>query len=202
MIAPWFRRPRWVPLFACLLLALACTDPPDKEMHQAQGAIDAARAAGAAEYAADEFQAAEAALKRSTDAVAERDYRQALNYALDASERARAAAKSAAEARAVARSDAERLIASAEESLAKAKAALRTATDAKVPPPQLASPTRVISDAEAVISTARALITSADYSKARTSLTELPGRLTSLVSEIGAEIEARTAKRPARRPSR
>ena len=71
----------------------ACGDPPDKEMQQAQGAIDAARAAGADQYARDEFAAAEDALKRSHDAVAQRDYRQALNTALDARERAQAAAK-------------------------------------------------------------------------------------------------------------
>jgi hypothetical protein len=202
MIAPWFRRPALGLLFACLLLALACTDPPEKEMHQAQGAIDAARAAGAVEYAADEFRAAEAALKRSTDAVAERDYRQALNYALDAGERARAAAKTAAEARAAARSDAERLLASADDSLARARAVLRAATEAKLPAPQLASRARALSDAESVIGTARDLIASAGYAKAHTALTGLPERLAALASEIGAEVEARSAKRPVRRPGR
>ena len=76
----------------------ACGDPPDKEMQQAQGAIDAARAAGADQYARDEFTAAEDALKRSHDAVAQRDYRLALNAALDARERAQTAAKEAADA--------------------------------------------------------------------------------------------------------
>ena len=57
-------------------------------MQQAQGAIDAARAAGADQYAREEFTAAEDALKRSHEAVAQRDYRQALNTALDARERA------------------------------------------------------------------------------------------------------------------
>src|SRR5438132_1442754 len=46
---------------ACILAALlftACGDPPNKEMDQAQGAIDAARAAGANRYAATEYTAA------------------------------------------------------------------------------------------------------------------------------------------------
>ena len=73
----------------------ACGDPPDKEMQQAQGAIDAARAAGADQYARDEFTAAEDALKRAHEAVDQRDYRQALNNALDARERAQTAAKEA-----------------------------------------------------------------------------------------------------------
>ena len=45
---------------------------PNKEMDQAQGAIDAARAAGAERYAANEFDAATAALKKANDAVAAR----------------------------------------------------------------------------------------------------------------------------------
>jgi hypothetical protein len=61
---------------ACLLLVLtACTSPPNKEMDQAQGAIDAARAAGADRYASTEFTAATTALKSANDAVAQGDYR-------------------------------------------------------------------------------------------------------------------------------
>jgi len=86
----------------------ACAEPPRKEMDQAQGAIDAARAAGADEYAAAELSAAAAALARAEEAVAQRDYRQALNQALDARERAQTAARDAANRKAEARSHAER----------------------------------------------------------------------------------------------
>src|SRR3954471_17913851 len=106
---------------------VACGDPPDKEMQQAQGAIDAARAAGADQYAKEEFTAAEDALKRSHDAVAQRDYRQALNTALDARERAQLAAKEAAERKAVARTDAERALADADAALRDARGTLKTA---------------------------------------------------------------------------
>ncbi|PYQ93511.1 MAG: hypothetical protein DMF96_29615 [Acidobacteria bacterium] len=53
---------RRLPLSLAMLAAMAgaaCGNPPDKEMQQAQGAIDAARAAGADQYARDEFAAAE-----------------------------------------------------------------------------------------------------------------------------------------------
>ena len=189
MIAPWPRRLLLAPLASCLLLALACTDPPEKEMHQAQGAIEAARAA-------------EAALKRSTDAVAERDYRQALNYALDASERAQAAAKAAAEMRAAARSEAERLLASAGGALDRARTALRTAADAKVPAAQLTAPTRAVSEAGQALDHARALVAAAEYSKARAAIAELPERLSTVASEIDAAVQARVAKRSPRRPGR
>src|SRR6476646_8902770 len=75
-------RLRWYVLLGPALLAIAslvaCGEPPDKEMHQAQGAIDAARAAGAETYAPAELKAAVDALTRAQDAVAQRDYRLAL----------------------------------------------------------------------------------------------------------------------------
>src|SRR4030088_2953978 len=83
-------------LIAVSILSTACRgDPPEKEMQQAQGAIDAARAAGADQYAREEFTAAEEALKHAREAVDQRDYRAALNAALDARERAQTAAKEA-----------------------------------------------------------------------------------------------------------
>src|SRR4029453_19109474 len=62
------------------ILSVSCAEPPNKEMNQAQGAIDAARAAGADKFAAAEFAAAQDALKRSEEAVAARDYRQGLTH--------------------------------------------------------------------------------------------------------------------------
>jgi Domain of unknown function (DUF4398) len=79
---------------------VACAEPPTREISQAQGALDAARAAGAEAYARTEFQAADTALKKAHAAVTERDYRQALSFALDAREQARIAAREAAAARA------------------------------------------------------------------------------------------------------
>src|SRR5947207_13469255 len=108
----------------------ACGDPPDKEMQQAQGAIDAARAAGADRYAHDEFAAAEDALKRSHDAVDQRDYRQALNTALDARERAQTAATETVNKKAIARADATRALAQADTQLHDARAKLKAAETA------------------------------------------------------------------------
>src|SRR4051812_29062635 len=105
----------------------ACGDPPDKEMQQAQGAIDAARAAGADQYAREEFTAAEDALKRAHDAVDQRDYRQALNNALDARERAQTAAKDTVNNKATARADAEKAIADATAALTESRGKLRAA---------------------------------------------------------------------------
>src|SRR5215831_15106615 len=115
------------PVVLLAALAAACAEPPDKEIQQAQGAIDAARAAGADEYAHEEFAAAQQALKRAQDAVGERDYQLALNHALDSRERAQNAAKAAADHKAAARVDAEHAIAAADAALADSRARLKAA---------------------------------------------------------------------------
>ncbi len=116
-----------------LILCIACAEPPSKEMNQAQGAIDAARAAGAEQYAATELAAAVDALKRSDEAAAQRDYRLALNHAIDSRERAQNAAKSAGVARAQARGDAERLVAEASTLLTQARGRLDGGATEKLP---------------------------------------------------------------------
>jgi hypothetical protein len=98
-------------LLATLLVLPACAEPPNKELNQAQGALDAARAAGAERYAPTEYQTAAASLKAANDAVSQRDYRLALNNALDSRERAQNAARQAAETRARVRSEVERAMA-------------------------------------------------------------------------------------------
>ena len=108
-----------------VILSASCAEPPNKEMNQAQGAIDAARAAGADKFAAAEFTAATDALKRSEDAVAAGDYRLALNHAIDSRERAANAAKLAVEGRADARGEAERAIAEVATLLARAQTQLK-----------------------------------------------------------------------------
>jgi hypothetical protein len=148
---------------AAALTATACGDPPEKEMQQAQGAIDAARAAGADEYANEEFTAAQAALKRANDAVEQHDYRLALNNALDARERAHNAAKLAADGKAVARTEAEHVLGVTTSALNDAHVRLRTAEKNHVPSRQLVKPREVVDDADTAVQKARAAFARADY---------------------------------------
>jgi hypothetical protein len=184
------------------LLSFACTSPPDKEMHQAQGAIDAARAAGAAEYAAEEFRAAEGALSKSQAAVAERDYRQALSFAIDARERAQEAARTAAENRARARSEIDQVLANADAAYERAAEALDAATAAKVPAAQLAPAAKVLAEARTSLNTARAAVEAGDYAGARASVEPLEITIEAARSEIDAAVQSRANRRPARRGSR
>jgi colicin import membrane protein len=145
----------------------ACGDPPDKEMQQAQGAIDAARAAGADQYAHDEFTAAEDALKRAREAVDQRDYRQALNSALDARERAQTAAKDSVDGKAKARVDAEKALAEATTALSDARTRLKSieasATRSIGGMRAVAGARKAIASEEADVQEARAAFDKGDY---------------------------------------
>ena len=91
-------------LCLALSLTIGCGgEPPEKEMQQAQAALDAAHAVGADKYATAEFKAAQAALANAQEAVTQRDYRLALDRALDSRERAQNAAKEATDGKAAAR---------------------------------------------------------------------------------------------------
>lgn len=145
------------------LAGAACGDPPEKEIQQAQGAIDAARAAGADQYARDELVAAEDALKHATDAVAERDYRLALNHALDARERAQTAAKQAVDGKAAARADADRALRDVTSALTEARTRLKAAETARVSNRTLNDARRLIADGDEVVQKARAAFEQGDY---------------------------------------
>ena len=159
------------------LVTLGCGDPPEKEMQQAQGAIDAARAAGADRYAQDEFAAAQTALKKAHDAVADRDYRLALNHALDSREQAQNAAKDAADHKAAVRTDADRAVNAAMAALNDAHTKLKAAETARVPVRTLAEPRRIITDADTAVQKARALFGEGDYLGVLEALRPLTPRL-------------------------
>lgn len=164
-------------------------------MQQAQGAIDAARAAGANEYAHDELAAAEDALKHAHDAVADRDYRQALNDALDSRERAQAAAKDAADHKAQVRTEADRALTAASAALDAARAKLQAARSARVPNRTLASSHAALLAATDAVQKARAAFDRGDYRAVDGLLSGQSARL----QEVARELEAATAAAGRRR---
>ncbi len=125
-------RHTWVAIALSVLLA-ACTEPPTTEMDRAQGAIDAARAAGAEQYAPTEYSAATAALESAHDAAAAGDYRLALNYALQSHEYAQNAARATADTKARVRAEVERAITDVTALVADGDARMAAAGRAGVP---------------------------------------------------------------------
>jgi hypothetical protein len=186
-------------VLCALLLCTACSQPPQKEIDQAQGAIDAARAAGADRYAADTFTAATTALQQSHDAVAQRDYRLALSRAVDANERALQAAKEAADGKARARSQAEQSVTTAAASVQQLQARLKAADAARVPAKALAPARRVLADAEGALQEARAAITAEDYLSVPSSVKGIPAEITAQIAVIDQAVASRTARGTRRR---
>jgi hypothetical protein len=185
-----------------VFLLAGCAEPPHKEMNQAQGALDAARAAGAAQFAEQEFRAAAEALDKSRVAVEQRDYRQALSHALDARERAQAAARAAADEKARLRAETDRALHTAELSLDKVRAALDVARRARVPARQLADVQSTVQQGEDATRAARAAMERDDYLGAQRALDGIARRLETVSSEIDAAVAARPPRRPARRSAR
>jgi hypothetical protein len=144
----------------------ACGDPPEKEMQQAESAIEAARAGGSDQYASQEFTAAVDALKHAHEAADDRDYRQALNFALDARERAQTALKEAADNKAAAKVNADRALAAANTTLGVAQKRLAELEGGRVPAKLLAEPRKQLEGSERRVQEARAAFDRGDFPEA------------------------------------
>jgi hypothetical protein len=177
------------------ILSASCAEPPHKEMNQAQGAIDAARAAGADKFAATEFTAAVDALKRSEEAAAGGDYRQALNHALDSRERAQNAAKMAVDGRADARGQAERAVSEVATLLSRAQAQLKDPDIIRLNDRALKAPRTTVAAAEKMLQEARAALATEDYPRVTKALNNAAAELQAALTEIDAAASPRASGR-------
>jgi hypothetical protein len=150
-------------LLLTLFLVSACAEPPSKEMHQAQGAIDAARAAGAEQYGAEQLKAAVDALAQADVAVTANDYRLALANALNSREHAQNAAKTAVDARARARGDAERELAEATALVERADTRLKAPDTARLPARVVAPVRKTVDAATIALQEARTALEKEEY---------------------------------------
>ncbi len=180
-------------LLASLFVA-ACGTPPHKEMDQAQGAIDAARAAGADRYATADYEAATNALKLANEAAAQRDYRLALNHALDSRERAQNAARAAAENHARIRGEVERSMAEIAGVLAQANARI-TAQTGRVPRRVLADARRTLAQVNADVQKVGAAMQANDYLAAQPALTGIKERIDRVIAGLDAATAAQSSRR-------
>ena len=149
-----------------LLAATGCSAPPQKEIDQAQTAVDLARAAGAERYATDEYAAAVAGLQKTRAAVDQRDYRQALSYAIDARQRAQNAIRQAGEGKAQAQRATEALLAAIVTRTTQLETRLKAAEAARVPPKELRSARAALVDVRKDLQEARTEIGAGNYEKA------------------------------------
>jgi hypothetical protein len=176
-------------------ICIACAEPPVKEMNQAETAIDAARTAGAEQFAATELTAAVDALRRSEEAVTARDYRLALNYAIESRDRAHNAARAAGSERSRTRGEIEALLAEATTMLAHAREQFRAAERAR--PPRRASQAArdTIADAEKAVQNARTWLESDDFVRAREALAGVSARIQTAIGTIGKATDGAAARK-------
>jgi Domain of unknown function (DUF4398) len=178
-----------------VLTCLACGDPPTKELQQAQRAIEAARASGADRYAREEFAAAEASLESANAAVEQRDYRLALNRALDAEARAQSAASDADARKGAARSEADKTLKVAAAALAAAHARLQAAEAARARPRIVAPARRAIAAGDRSLQEARTAFGAGDYLKARDTAQSATTHLAEAVRDLESATPAPVRRR-------
>jgi hypothetical protein len=167
-----------------LVFTAGCSEPPQKEIDQAQSAVEAARAAGAERYAADDFVAAVASLDKARAAVEQRDYRQALNYALDSRQRAGDATRQATDGKATAKKTVEALYGDIATRANNLQSALRTAESGGAAPKTLRAPQHTLRDARTALQKASAAISGGNYEEATKVLTEVRGKLDAATTEV------------------
>lgn len=178
-----------------VILSASCAEPPDKEINQAQGAIDAARAAGADRFAAGEFSAATDALKRADEAVAAGDYRLALNHAIDSRERAQSAAKMAVEGRVDARGRAERAMSEVATLISRAQAQLKDPDIVRLNGRTLRAPRATVAAAEQMLQEARSALAREDYAGVTRALDGVAATLQAALTEIDAVASPGSSRR-------
>jgi len=178
-----------------LVLLTACGAPPHKEIDQAQGAIDAARAAGADRLAMEEFNAATTSLKLANDAVGQRDYRLALNHALESREHAQNAARLAAETHGRLRGDVERSMAEVTALIAQANGRLATAERNRIARRIVTDARQSLATANSDVQKAGAAVQAQDYASAQALLLGANRRISQVITRLDNALRGQNARR-------
>ncbi len=187
--------PRLLVLLCTIVVCAACSEPPQKEIDRAQGAIDAARAAGAERYATAEFTAATTALQQAHDAVTQRDYRLALSRALDASERAQQSARQAADGKARARGESEARVAATATAIQQLRSALKAADAARAGGDAIPAARQAATSSEAALQKARALLKREQYVDAIEALNGVNERIQAQMQALTEAHKARGTRK-------
>jgi hypothetical protein len=187
-------------LILILIPAAGCSEPPRKEIDQAQTAVELAKTAGADKFAPEEYAAAMAGLQKARDAVEQRDYRQALSYAIDARQRAQDAIRQAADAKAKAQRETDSLVNDVTARANQLWARLKGAEAARVPAKELRASRAAMAEAQQGLQEARAEIGAGNYQKAGEILTAVRKKLDAAIHDVG-NISPRGARGGRAKPS-
>jgi hypothetical protein len=186
----------WIAAAFLSLGLAACAEPPSKEMDQAQGAIDAARAAGAEQYAGAELTAAVNALQQAEAAVTASDFRLALAHALNSREQAQAAARAAVDGRARQRGDAERVRSEVETLVGRLATRLKDAEVARLPRRTLAPAQATLEAATASLQEAGTALGAGEYARVSKVLDGGAARLRASLEALDRAVAGTSRTRP------
>jgi hypothetical protein len=131
-------------------------------------------------------------LQKAHEAVDQRDFRQALAYALDARERAKEAARQSADGKAHARVAAEGSLATTSGRIQQLEAAVKAADAARVPARDLQDTRNLLTESLSTLQKARATFGSGDYLQVTEMLKGIPEKLDAAVRET---TDARSRRR-------
>jgi hypothetical protein len=192
---PRARAATWLCALLALCATAGCTEPPTREIDQAQAAVEVAVSAGAERFAADDLAAARTALVQARDAVTQRDYKLALSHAITGRERAQTAARNAAEARATLKRDTQAALAEVLALQARAERLIATAPSAAAR--VRARRSRPLHDRLTVsVQEVRAAVEAGDDVKASEALPGLKTQLEGLIAGIDAPPATQSSRRP------
>jgi hypothetical protein len=181
-----------------LLLAVAgCSEPPKKEIDQAQTALDLAKTAGADKYASDEYLAAATSLEKARAAVDQRDYRQALNYAIDSRQRSQSAITQSAEGKAAAKRAVDTLLTAVAKRIVDVQNRLPGGEAVRTPAKEMRELRAALTQAQTGLQEARTQIGGGNYDKATSDLVAVREKL-----DAAVRASENLSQRPARKKTR
>jgi len=172
-----------------------CAEPPQKELDQAQAAIEVAIAAGAERFAPAELTAARAAVSQASEAVVQRDYKLALGHALDGRERAQVATQAAIDAQARLRDDSERAFREVTALLDRLREDRSSAAPTRIARARVRTARAAESRLSASLQKARASIDAQDYAAAQALLSRLKTELAGVLPDADGGSAAQSSRR-------
>jgi hypothetical protein len=192
----WSRVATAVGVCVTLLIASGCAAPPNREIGDAQQALNRAKGAGAEQYASESYTAAADAYRLANEAVMAGDYRLALNRALESREHAQTATREATDAKAKARDDVLQLMADVEMLMAQANTQVEAAERARQPAGVVRDVRQALTLITADVQKASAAIENEDFLQARSTLTEVQGRIDAAMVALETAKKTQRPRRP------
>ena len=191
----WSPRATAVGFLAAILFIAACAAPPNREIGDAQQALNLAKAAGAEHYASESYTAAATAYRLANEAVMAGDYRLALNRALESREHAQTATRAADDARSRTRDEVLRTLTTVEGLMVRARTAVEAAERARQSAGVVRDVRQALTLINADVQKASAAIKDEDFLRARTTLTGIQQRIDAAMNALDT---ARKTQRPRR----